>query len=121
MVGPNTTYLVSCVEAQYIGVANVASKSCCLHNLLFELYCPITKVTLVNCDNINVVYLSDNSVQHRHQPCFFLPIITFPSYSYDTANISILECLSSRVFHRGPYTSALSSNQLLLAWFLVFL
>jgi hypothetical protein len=41
------------------------SESCWLRNLLLELSCPITKATLVYCDNISAVYLSGNPVQHQ--------------------------------------------------------
>ena len=30
-----------------------------------ELHCPIRKATLVHCDNISAIYLSDNPVQHQ--------------------------------------------------------
>ncbi|KAK4349711.1 hypothetical protein RND71_032466 [Anisodus tanguticus] len=55
----------SSVEAEYRGVANVVSESCWLCNLLLELHCPIQKATLVYLDNISVVYLSGNQVQHQ--------------------------------------------------------
>jgi hypothetical protein len=55
----------SSAEAQYRGVANVVSESCLIRNLLLELHCPITKATLVYCDNVSAVYLSDNPVQHQ--------------------------------------------------------
>ncbi|KAK4351562.1 hypothetical protein RND71_030875 [Anisodus tanguticus] len=55
----------SSVEAEYRGVANVVSESCWLRNLLLELHFPIHKATLVYCDNISVVYLSGNPVQHQ--------------------------------------------------------
>ena len=48
-----------------ISPANVVSESCWLRNLLLELCCPVTKATLVYCDNISAVYLSDNPVQHQ--------------------------------------------------------
>ncbi|KAK4380351.1 hypothetical protein RND71_002213 [Anisodus tanguticus] len=56
----------SSAEAEYRGVANVVLESCWLHNLLLELHCPIQKATLVYCDNISVIYLSGNPVQHQH-------------------------------------------------------
>jgi hypothetical protein len=37
----------------------------CLRQLLAELHNPLTKSTLVYCDNISVVYLSTNPVQHQ--------------------------------------------------------
>ncbi|KAG5028980.1 hypothetical protein JHK87_012494 [Glycine soja] len=52
-------------EAKYRGVANVVSDSCWIRNLLLELHCPIEKATLVYCDNVSVIYLSDNLVQHQ--------------------------------------------------------
>lgn len=53
----------SSVEAEYRGVANVVSKSCWLHNFLLEVHCPNPKATLVYCDNVSVIHLSDNPVQ----------------------------------------------------------
>ncbi|XP_021749392.1 uncharacterized protein LOC110715126 [Chenopodium quinoa] len=55
----------SSAEAEYRGVANVVSESCWLRNLLLELHCPIKKATLVYYDNVSVVYLSGNPVQHQ--------------------------------------------------------
>lgn len=60
-----TTMSRSSVEAEYRGVANVISESCWLWNLLLELHCPISQATLVYCDNISVIYLSANPVQHQ--------------------------------------------------------
>jgi len=53
------------VEAEYRGVANVVSNSCWIQNLLLELHCPIPKATLVYCDNVSVIYLSGNPIQHQ--------------------------------------------------------
>ncbi|WJX17055.1 hypothetical protein P8452_07010 [Trifolium repens] len=55
----------SSAEAEYRGVANVVSESCWLRNLLLELQCPVTKATLVYCDNVSAVYLSGNPIQHQ--------------------------------------------------------
>lgn len=55
----------SSAEVEYRGVANVASKSCWIHNLLLELHFPIPHTTLVHCDNVSVIYLSGNHVQHQ--------------------------------------------------------
>ena len=55
----------SSAEAEYRGVANVVSDSCWLRNLLLELHFPITKATLVYCDNVSAIYLSGNPVQHQ--------------------------------------------------------
>ncbi|XP_074265513.1 uncharacterized protein LOC141587950 [Silene latifolia] len=55
----------SSAEAEYIGVANAVVETSWLRNLLFELQVPITRATLVYCDNISVVYLAGNPVQHQ--------------------------------------------------------
>lgn len=55
----------SSAEAEYRGVANVVSETCWIRNLLLELHVPPTTATLVYCDNVNVVYLSCNPVQHQ--------------------------------------------------------
>ncbi|GKE74395.1 ribonuclease H-like domain-containing protein, partial [Tanacetum coccineum] len=55
----------SSAEAEYRGVANVVAETCWLRNLLHELHTPLSSATLVYCDNVSVVYLSCNSVQHQ--------------------------------------------------------
>nr|GEY03602.1 hypothetical protein [Tanacetum cinerariifolium] len=52
-------------EAEYHGVANVVAETAWIHNLLLELHAPLHSVTLVYCDNVSVVYLSTNLVQHQ--------------------------------------------------------
>jgi hypothetical protein len=56
----------SSAEAEYRAVANGVVEACWLRQLLQELHAPLTKSTLVYCDNVNVVYLSTNSIQHQH-------------------------------------------------------
>ncbi|GJY73291.1 ribonuclease H-like domain-containing protein [Tanacetum coccineum] len=55
----------SSVEAGYRGVANVVAETAWLHNLLRELHTPLLTATLVYCDNVSVVYLSANRMQHQ--------------------------------------------------------
>ncbi|GKD81427.1 ribonuclease H-like domain-containing protein [Tanacetum coccineum] len=55
----------STAEAKYRGVANAVVKTCWLKNLLRELHTPLSSATLVYCDNVSVVYLSSNLVQHQ--------------------------------------------------------
>ncbi|XP_022019353.1 uncharacterized mitochondrial protein AtMg00810-like [Helianthus annuus] len=55
----------SSAEAEYRGVANVVAEICWLRNLLLELHKPLTTASLVYCDNISVIYLSGNPVQHQ--------------------------------------------------------
>lgn len=52
-----STLFQSSVKAEYHGVANVVSESY-FRNLLLKLLCPIQKATVIDCDNINAVYLS---------------------------------------------------------------
>ncbi|XP_021992156.1 uncharacterized mitochondrial protein AtMg00810-like [Helianthus annuus] len=52
-------------EAEYRGVANVVAELCWLPNLLLELHHPLTRATLVYCDNVSAIYLSGNPVQHQ--------------------------------------------------------
>ncbi|GKD52131.1 ribonuclease H-like domain-containing protein [Tanacetum coccineum] len=55
----------SSVEVEYRDVANVVAETCWLRNLLRELHTSLSSVTLVYYDNISVVYLSCNPVQHQ--------------------------------------------------------
>ncbi|GJZ10142.1 ribonuclease H-like domain-containing protein [Tanacetum coccineum] len=55
----------SSVEAEYRGVANALVETCWLRYLLRELHTPLSYATLVYCDNVSVVYLSSNPVQHQ--------------------------------------------------------
>ncbi|GJZ84315.1 ribonuclease H-like domain-containing protein, partial [Tanacetum coccineum] len=50
-------------EAEYRGVANAVAETCWLHNLLRELHTSTT--TIVYCDNVSIVYLSFNLMQHQ--------------------------------------------------------
>jgi hypothetical protein len=55
----------SSAEAEYRVVANGVAEAAWLRQLLQELHNPLATSTLVFCDNVNVVYLSTNSVQHQ--------------------------------------------------------
>ena len=55
----------SSAEAEYRAVAHVVAESVWLRQLLLELQRPISKATIVFCDNISAVYMSANPVQHR--------------------------------------------------------
>lgn len=52
-------------EAEYRGVANAVAETSWLRNLLLELSVPTCKATIIYCDNISAVYLSENPVQHQ--------------------------------------------------------
>jgi hypothetical protein len=53
------------VEAVYYVVANEVAEECSLRQLLQELNNPLSRDTLVYCDNVSAVYLSTNTVQHQ--------------------------------------------------------
>lgn len=55
----------SSAEAEYRGVSNAAAECCWLRNLLQELHVAVDKATIIYCDNVSVVYLSENPVHHR--------------------------------------------------------
>ncbi|GJZ10240.1 ribonuclease H-like domain-containing protein [Tanacetum coccineum] len=55
----------SSAEAEYHGVANAVAETCWIRNLLRELRTPLSSDTIVYCDNVSVVYLSSNPVQHH--------------------------------------------------------
>ncbi|GJY34047.1 ribonuclease H-like domain-containing protein [Tanacetum coccineum] len=59
------TFSRSSVKAEYIGVANVVAEAGWVHNLLRELHAPLFTARLVYCDNVSVVYLSTNPIQHQ--------------------------------------------------------
>jgi hypothetical protein len=44
--------------------ANGVAEACWLRQLLLKLNAPLSKSTLVYCDNVSVIYLSTNPVQH---------------------------------------------------------
>ncbi|GKC80536.1 ribonuclease H-like domain-containing protein [Tanacetum coccineum] len=52
-------------KAEYRGVANVVAETAWLRNLLRELHSPLSTATLVYCDNVSAIYMSDNPVQHQ--------------------------------------------------------
>ncbi|KAL4564754.1 hypothetical protein LXL04_028825 [Taraxacum kok-saghyz] len=55
----------SSAEAEYRGVANVVAEAAWLRNMLLELSCPLSRTTVVFCDNVSAMYLASNPVQHQ--------------------------------------------------------
>jgi hypothetical protein len=55
----------SSAEVEYCAVANSVAEACWLRQLLVELHSPLSRATLVYCDNVSAVYLSTNPVQHQ--------------------------------------------------------
>ncbi|KAK9065244.1 hypothetical protein SSX86_016627 [Deinandra increscens subsp. villosa] len=60
-----TTVSRSSAEAEYRGVAHVVAEICWLRNLLLELGHPPTRASLVYCDNVSALYMSENPIQHQ--------------------------------------------------------
>jgi hypothetical protein len=55
----------SSAEAKYHAVANGVAEACWLRQLIQELHSPLSKSTLVYCDNVSIIYLFTNPVQHQ--------------------------------------------------------
>jgi hypothetical protein len=55
----------SSAEAEYRVVANGVAEAAWLWQLLAELHSPLSRSTLVYCDNVSAIYLSTNPVQHQ--------------------------------------------------------
>ncbi|KAL8103658.1 hypothetical protein AgCh_028016 [Apium graveolens] len=55
----------SSAKAEYRGVANAAAEATWLRNLLLELHVPLRQASVIFCDNVSAVYMSDNPVQHQ--------------------------------------------------------
>jgi hypothetical protein len=55
----------SSVDAEYRAVVNGVAEACWLRQLLQEFHAPLTKSTLIYCDDISAVYLSTNPIQHQ--------------------------------------------------------
>jgi hypothetical protein len=52
----------SSIEAEYRAIANGVTEATWLRQLLHELQTPLSRCTIVYCDNISAVYLSTNPV-----------------------------------------------------------
>jgi hypothetical protein len=55
----------SSAEAKYRAMANAVMECYWLRNLLHELLVRIDKATVIYCDNVSAVYLSENLVHHQ--------------------------------------------------------
>ncbi|GKE25572.1 ribonuclease H-like domain-containing protein [Tanacetum coccineum] len=63
----STTYLVAYSDADWAGCSTTRRSALgyCLRNFIRELHTPLSSATLVYCDNVSVMYLSSNPVQHQ--------------------------------------------------------
>lgn len=55
----------SSAEAEYRAIVNAIAETTWLRQLLGELLITVPRATVVYCDNVSVVYLSTNRVQHQ--------------------------------------------------------
>jgi hypothetical protein len=70
----------SSAEAEYRDVANGVAEAAWLRQLLAELHSPLSRSTLVYCDNISAVYLSTNPVQHQRTKHLEIDLHFFRDY-----------------------------------------
>jgi hypothetical protein len=57
---------VTIADAKYQAMANGVAEAYWLRQLLQELHAPLTKSTLIYCNNISTVYLSTSTIQRQH-------------------------------------------------------
>nr|GEU68231.1 uncharacterized mitochondrial protein AtMg00810-like [Tanacetum cinerariifolium] len=65
LTGQVDTLPRSSAEAEYRGVTNAVAETSWIRNLLRELHTLLFTATLVYCDNVSVVYMSANPMQHQ--------------------------------------------------------
>jgi histone deacetylase 1/2 len=92
-----TTVSRSSAEAEYRGVAHAAAECCWLRNLLGELLVDVPKATIIYCDNISAVYLSENPVHHRRTKHVELDI-HFVREKVAIGQLRVLQVPSSRQY-----------------------
>ncbi|GJV48893.1 ribonuclease H-like domain-containing protein [Tanacetum coccineum] len=97
----------SSAEAEYRGVTNIVVESAWLRNLLLELHAPLTTATLVYCDNVSVVYLSTNHVQHQRTKHIEIDIYFFRDY-VASGQVRVLH-VPSRFQYADIFTKGLPS------------
>nr|GEV98626.1 ribonuclease H-like domain-containing protein [Tanacetum cinerariifolium] len=93
-------------EAEYRGVANVVAKTTWVRNLLRELHSPLVTDTLVYCDNVSVVYMSANPVQHQRTKHIKIDI-HFVRDMITASDVRVLH-VSSRFQYAYIFTKGLS-------------
>jgi hypothetical protein len=59
----------SSAEVEYHAVANDVAEACWHRQLLVELHSPLSRATLVYCDNVSAVYLHQLHSALAHQAC----------------------------------------------------
>ena len=97
-----TTISRSSAEAEYREVTNVVAEICWLRNLLLELGMPPKHTSLVYCDNVSAIYLSQNPIQHQRAK-HIENVIHFVHEK--------VQCARFRCYMCPPDTSSLTSSR----------
>lgn len=96
----------SSAEAKYRVVVNAIAEATWLRELLQEFRRPLSKATIVFCDNVSVVYLTTNPVHHQHTKhietrslWFMFVYYMFPRHrSLPTSSLRDCHCLCLLIF-----------------------
>jgi len=96
----------SSAEPEYRGVANAVAESCWLRNLLLELHCPISKATVVYCDNVSAIYHLGNPVNHQRTKHIEMDI-HFVREKVELGQVHVLH-VSTRYQYADIFTKGLS-------------
>jgi hypothetical protein len=87
----------SIAEAKYHVVANTVAEATWIHQLLHELHRPSPPATVVFCDNVSVVYMSTNPVQHQRTKHIKIDL-HFVRDRVSMGQVHVLHVSSSRQF-----------------------
>lgn len=106
-------HTVSCssAEAEYQAVANAVAEASWVRQLLNELRRPLTKTTVIFCDNVSTVYMSTNPVQHQRTMHIEIDL-HFVRDRVAMGEVCVLHVPSSRQF-AGIFTKGMSSSMFL--------
>jgi hypothetical protein len=98
----------SSAEAEYRAVANGVAKASWLQQLLMELHSPLTRSSLVYCDNVSVVYMSSNPVQ-RQRTKYIEIDLRFFRYKVAIGDVHVLHVSTTSQF-ADIFTKGLPSS-----------
>jgi hypothetical protein len=87
----------SSAEAEYHTVANAVAEATWIRLLLHELHRPSSPATVVFCDNVSVVYMSTNPVQHQRNKHIEIDL-HFVRDRVSMGQVHVLHIPSSRQF-----------------------
>jgi histone deacetylase 1/2 len=109
----------SSAKAEYRAVAHVVAKYCWIRQLLQELHLPLSKATIVYCDNVSAVYTTANPVHHRQTKHIEIDI-HFVREKVALGHVQVLHVPSSRQFTNIMTKGLLVQYSLILGPVLVF-